>query len=189
MLKHALTKISLITLTIVLFTSCNAIKRVKADEHLLTKNNVYVNDKKNNSETVNNLIYQTPNGKLLGFPLRLHLYNLARPNIDSILNAKYRNPEHPRTGQKKLLSLKQYEAFVQAKKNINTWWKKTGEAPVIVKESKAEKSINLLRKYYFSIGWFDAKTSYVINKTDEQRASVDYSVITGLPYFLDSISN
>ncbi len=188
MLKHALTKISLITLIIVLFTSCNAIKRVKEDEHLLTKNTVYVNDKKNNTEIVNNLIYQKTNGTLLGFPLRLHLYNLARPNIDSILNAKYRNPEHPRTGQKKLLSLKQYEALVQAKKNINTWWKETGEAPVIVKEDKAEKSNTLLRKYYFSKGWFNAKTSYTINKTDDQRATVDYFVTTGTPYILDSIN-
>lgn len=123
-MKYTFTKISLITLIIVLLTSCNAIKRVKADEYLLTKSSVYVNDKKNNSEIISNLIYQKPNGKLLGFPLRLHLYNLARPNIDSILNAKYRDPEHPRTGQKKLLSLKQYEALVQAKKGINTWWKK-----------------------------------------------------------------
>ncbi|MEZ4801923.1 MAG: BamA/TamA family outer membrane protein [Gelidibacter sp.] len=188
-MKHAFTKISLITLTIVLFTSCNAIKRVKEDEYLLTKNTVYVNDKKNNTEIVNNLIYQKPNGKLLGYPLRLHLYNLARPNIDSILNEKYRNPEHPRTGQKKLLSLKQYEALIQAKKNINSWWKKTGEAPVIVKEEKAEKSKILLRKYYFSKGWFNAETSYTINKTDDQRATVDYFVKTGTPYVLDSITS
>jgi outer membrane protein assembly factor BamA len=188
-LKHALTKISLITLTIILFTSCNAIKRLNDNEHLLTKNTIYVNDKKNNTELVNNLVYQRPNGTLLGFPLRLHLYNLARPNIDSILNAKYHNPEHPRTGEKKLLSLKQYEALVQSKKKINTWWKTTGEAPVSVKEDKAEKSKTLLRKYYFSKGWFNAETSYTINKTDNQRATVDYFVKTGLPYILDSINS
>ena len=188
-MKHGFTKISLITLIIILFTSCNAIKRVKEGEHLLTDNTVYVNDKKNNTEIINNLIYQQPNGKLLGYPLRLHLYNLARPNIDSILNAKYRNPENPRTAQKKLLSLKQYEALIQAKKRINTWWKQTGEAPVIVKEDLAEKSKNLLRKYFFSKGWFNAKTSYKINKTDDQRATVDYFVDSGTPYFLDSISS
>jgi outer membrane protein assembly factor BamA len=188
-LKYAFTKISLITLTIMLFTSCNTIKRVNEDEHLLTKNTVYVNDKKNNTELVNNLIYQRPNGKLLGFPLRLHLYNLARPNIDSILNAKYRNPENPRNGQKKLLSLKQYEALVSTKKNINAWWKKTGEAPVIVKAEKAEKSKKQLRQYYFSKGWFNTETSYTINKTDDQRATVEYFVKTGTPYILDSINS
>lgn len=187
-MKYTFTKISLITLIIVLLTSCNAIKRVKADEYLLTKSSVYVNDKKNNSEIISNLIYQKPNGKLLGFPLRLHLYNLARPNIDSILNAKYRDPEHPRTGQKKLLSLKQYEALVQAKKGINTWWKKTGEAPVIVKEEKAEKSKLLLRQYYFSKGWFNTQASYKITKTDDQKATVEYFVKTGTPYVLDSLN-
>lgn len=187
-MNHALTKISLFTLTIVLFTSCNAIKRVKEDEHLLTKNAVYVNDKKNNTELINNLIYQRPNGKLLGFPLRLHLYNLARPNIDSILNAKYRNPDNPRTFEKNLLSLKQYEALIQAKKNINSWWKKTGEAPVIFNEDKAEKSKKLLRQYYFSKGWFNAEASYTVNKTDDQRATTEYFVKTGTPYVLDSIN-
>lgn len=187
-MKYAPAKISLIVLTFMLLSSCNAIKRVKDGEHLLTKNTVYVNDKKNNTEVVNNLIYQRPNGKLLGYPLRLHLYNLARPNIDSILNAKYRNPENPRTGQKKLLSLKQYEALINSKKKINTWWKKTGEAPVIVKEDKAEKSKTLLRQYYFSKGWFNAKTSYTINKTDDQRATVEYFVETGTPYVLDSLN-
>ena len=188
MLKHSLTKISLITLTLVFFTSCNTIKRVKEDQLLLTKNTVYINDKKSNSETVNNLIYQKPNGKLLGFPLRLHLYNLARPNIDSILNAKYRNPEHPRTTQKNILSIKQYEALIQSKKNINTWWKKTGEAPVIVNEEKAERSKTNLRKYYISKGYFNATSSYTVNETEKQRATVDYFINPGTPYILDSIN-
>ncbi len=177
-------------LTIAVFTSCNAIKRVKDDEHLLKKNNVYINENKNNTELINGLIYQRPNSTLplLGMPLRLHIYNLARPNIDSILNEKYRNPERPKDGLKNLLSIKQYEAMVQAKKNLNTWLKKTGEAPVIVKEEQAEKSKNLLRKYYFSKGWFNAKTSYEINKSDDHRATVDYFVTTGTPYILDSIN-
>ncbi len=188
MLKHGLTKISLITLTILVFTSCNTIKRVKEDQHLLTKNTVYIDDKKTNSEVINNLIYQRPNGSLLGFPLRLHLYNLARPNIDSILNEKYRNPENPKTGLKNLLSLKQYEAYVQSKKNINSWWRTTGEAPVIVKEEQAEKSKTLLRKYHFSKGWFSAESSYQINKTDKQKATVEYFVNLGTPYVLDSLN-
>lgn len=158
------------------------------DDFLLTKNTVYINDKKSNSDAINTLIYQRPNGTLLGFPLRLHLYNIARSNIDSILNAKYRNPDKPRTGQKKLLSIKQYEALIQAKKGINTWWKQTGEAPVIFKEERAEKSKVQLRKYYWSKGWFNAKTSYVVDETDKKRVSVEYFVKTGTPYVLDSIT-
>ncbi|WP_231928768.1 BamA/TamA family outer membrane protein [Formosa sp. Hel1_31_208] len=162
-------------------------KRVKKDEHLLTGNTVLVNDKKNNSETVTNLIYQKPNGTLLGLPLRLHIYNLARPNIDSILNERYRNPEDPNTGAKKLLSIKQYEAWIRSKKNFNSWLKKTGEAPTIYNKERAEKTANAIKKYYFSKGWFNVVTSFETEKDSNQRARVTYKVNTGKPYILDSI--
>ena len=169
-------------------TSCNVMKRVGKDEHLLTENTVLVDDKNDKSETISNLIYQKPNGKLLGIPLRLHIYNLARPNIDSILNEKYRNPENPRTAQKKLLSLKQYEALINSKKGFNTWLKKTGEAPVIFNETKAEKTAAGLKKYFYSKGWFNVETSFDVEKDSTQRATVTYNVVRGNPYFLDSIT-
>lgn len=167
--------------------SCDVMKRVKKNEHLLTGNTVLVNDKKNNTEAVTNLIYQKPNGTLLGFPLRLHIYNLARPNIDSILNARYRNPDDPNTGAKKLLSVKQYEAWIRSKKNFNSWLKKTGEAPVIYREERAEKTANALKKYYFSKGWWNVETSFETEKDTNQRAQVTYKVNTGQPFILDSI--
>lgn len=163
-------------------------KHVGKNEHLLTENTVLVDDKKNNSETINNLIYQKPNGKLLGMPFRLHIYNLARPNIDSILNEKYRNPENPRTGQKKLLSLKQYEALINSKKGFNNWIKKTGEAPVIFDETKAKKTAAGLKKYFFSKGWFNVNASFEIEKDSTQRANVTYKIIRGNPFYLDSIT-
>ncbi len=169
--------------------SCDVMKRVKKDEHLLVSNTVLVDDKKNNTETVNNLIYQKPNGKLLGIPLRVHIYNLARPNIDSILNAKYRNPEDPKTGLKNLLSIKQYEALIRSKKNFNSWLKKTGEPPAIYDERRAEKTALALKKYYFSKGWFNVKTDFETEKDSNQRAKVTYKVTTGDPYILDSITS
>ncbi len=169
-------------------TSCNVMKRVGKNEHLLVENTVLVDDKKDKTETVSNLIYQKPNGSLLGIPLRLHIYNLARPNIDSILNDKYRNPEHPRTFQKKLLSLKQYEALINSKKGFNTWLKKTGEPPVIFNETKAEKTAAGLKKYFYSKGWFNVETSFDVEKDSTQRATVTYTVDRGNPYFLDSIT-
>lgn len=163
-------------------------KRVGKNDHLLTENTVLVDDKKNKTETVSNLMYQKPNGKLLGIPLRLHIFNLARPNIDSILNEKYRNPENPRTGQKKLLSLKQYEALINSKKGFNTWLKKTGEAPAIFNETKTEKTLAGLKKYYYSKGWFNVETSYDVKKDSSKRASVTYNVTRNNPFFLDSIT-
>ncbi|WCO01107.1 translocation and assembly module lipoprotein TamL [Psychroserpens ponticola] len=163
-------------------------KHVGENEHLLTENTVLVDDKKDKTETIDNLIYQKPNGELLGIPLRLHIFNLARPNIDSILNDKYRNPENPRTGQKKLLSLKQYEALINSKKGFNTWLKKTGEAPVIFNDLKAEKTAAGLKKYFYSKGWFNVNTSYDVEKDSTQKASVTYKVVRGNPFYLDSIT-
>lgn len=168
--------------------SCNVMKRVEDNEHLLISNTVLVNDKKNNTETINNLIYQKPNGKLLGIPLRLHIYNLARPNIDSILTQRYYNPDDPNTGAKKLLSEKQYNAWVRSKKNFNEWLKKTGEAPAVFDEIRAEKTATALKKYYFSKGWFDVETSFEAIKDSTKRARVNYKVNTGDPYILDSIT-
>lgn len=168
--------------------SCNVMKRVKDDEHLLVSNTVLVNGDKNTTETVNNLLYQKNNAKLLGTPLRVHIYNLARPNIDSILNDKYRNPEYPKTGLKNFLSLKQYEALLRSKKNFNTWLKKTGEAPEIYNEERAKKTALELKKYYFSKGWFNVETSFSTEKDSTKRAKVTYKVKTGDPYSLDSIT-
>lgn len=187
-LKNNLAKISFITL-ITLFTSCNAIKRVPKNEYLLTDNSVFINDKKNNTEEINNLIYQKPNGKfpLLNIPIRLHIYNLARPNIDSILKAKvYDHPEKV-AWKTKVLSKKQFEMDMASRKNLNNWLKKTGEAPVIVDETKTEKSKKLLQTYYYKHGWFDANASFDIDKKENQRASINYFVKTGKPYILDSI--
>lgn len=172
-----------------MLSSCNAVKRVSDDEHLLMDNTVYVNGKKNNTDALNSLLFQKPNGKvpLFGIPIRLHIYNLARPNIDSILVAKYRNPENPKTGLKNFISLKQYEALISSKKNFNTWLKKTGEPPVVVNTLKTQKSATNLKTYYYKNGWFNAEASYEMDTIGIKRAKMNYYINTGDAYFMDSI--
>lgn len=172
-----------------MLSSCNAVKRVNKDDLLLMDNAVYINDKKNNTDALNNLLYQKPNGKfpLFGIPIKLHIYNLARPNIDSILDAKYRNPNDPKNGLKNFISIKQYEALVNSKRDFNGWLKKTGEPPVVIDTLRTEKSTTNLNTYYYKNGWFNAKTSYKIDTVGTQRGLVKYYVKTGDPYFLDSI--
>lgn len=170
-------------------TSCNAVKRVQDDELLLTNNTVHINGKKTNSETLNSLLYQKPNGKfpIFGIPIRLHIYNLARPNIDSILEAKYRNPDRPRTALKNFISLKQYEALIRSQKNFNSWLKTTGEPPVIINGVKAEKSTTNLKTYYYKNGWFNAQASYDVDTIAPKRGILNYHVKTGDPYVLDTV--
>ena len=81
-----ITKIGLLLLVIAI-TSCNAIKRVGDDELLLTKNLIYADSTKITDEDIHSLIFQKPNSTLLGYPLRLNLYNLAKKNPDSSYQA------------------------------------------------------------------------------------------------------
>ncbi len=169
-------------------TSCDSVKRVPESDYLLTKNSVYVNDKKDNTETINNLLYQKPNSKILNYPLRLNIYNLARPNIDSIVNANLDKRPHKREHLESFLSKKQLNKYIESRISFNNWLKKTGEAPVILNEERTKKSIKRLNAYYINNGWFDVESNYKILKKDNQRAEVDYFVKTGSPFIIDSIS-
>ncbi|MGY0393261.1 translocation and assembly module lipoprotein TamL [Bizionia sp. KMM 8389] len=181
-------KIAFCTFLTLLLASCNTIKRVGEDEQLLTKNTIYVNDKVSNSENINNLLYQKANRKLLTVPIRLHIYNLARPNIDSILEANLTQNSKKEARLERFLSKKQLDQYIESRKGINEWLKKTGEAPVILDSEKTERSINKLEAYYFHNGWFTAKARSETTQIDSSRAKIDYYVTTGDPYIVDSLS-
>lgn len=175
---------------ITFLNSCDVVKRVKSNEHLITKNTIIVDDKINNEERVNNIITQKTNSgmnSLLGFPLKLHVYNLARPNIDSILQAKVFSDSSKVRWKTKLLSKKQFDKEIEARKNFNSWLKRTGEKPTIYDEDKTLKTVNNLRKYYYSKGWFDNEVIFEVDKDSNKRAEVTYKVTKKEPYFLDSL--
>lgn len=189
-MKNKHPKILLIILTFGFLTACNTVKRVAENEHLLTETTLLVNDEKEKKESVRNLIYQKPNSKLplIGTPLRLHIYNLARPNIDSIITAKLENHPQRKSRWERFLSKKQLNKYYQSRINFNKWIKRTGEAPVIVNDTLNKKSIKRLESYYWNNGWFDVEADYNTNKNDDQRAQVTYTIKTGKPYYIDSLT-
>jgi outer membrane protein assembly factor BamA len=186
-LKNQLSKIVLFIITIHI-TSCDSTKRVAENDYLLTKNTVFINGEKDKRETIDNLLYQEPNQKILGFPLRLQFYNLARPNIDSIINANLNKNPNRRERLENFLSKKQLDKYVESRTNFNNWIKKTGEAPVIIDEDKARNSVKRLKDYHINNGWFDVEASYDIQKNGNKRASIEYQVQTGQAFIIDSIS-
>ncbi|MFD2727155.1 translocation and assembly module lipoprotein TamL [Hyunsoonleella rubra] len=185
-LKQHLIKIVCVLACAGYFVSCDSVKQVASNEHLLTDNTIIVDGKKESTETLNNLTYQKPNRKLLGIPLRLHVYNIARPNMDSIVESKLN--DSVKQGFKRFLSKKQFYKMQQSKLTINQWWKNTGEAPVLVDEEKTKRSITRFQDYYINNGWFNVDVSYDINKTEDKRASVEYSINRGPAFILDTIS-
>ncbi|WP_299211612.1 BamA/TamA family outer membrane protein [uncultured Dokdonia sp.] len=186
-MKHRFTKISLFILLAVLLAGCNAIKRVPEDDFLLSDNEITVDGEKITDQRLYNFLYQQPNTKVAGAPFRLYIYNWARPNIDSILNAQRAKNDGERTFWTRLLSRKQVESFRRFKKDFNSGVKNTGEAPTIVNENLTKKSANRLARFYINNGYFNTKVDYTIKKDSNQRAVVSYNVVRYKPYLLDSI--
>ncbi|NRD23209.1 BamA/TamA family outer membrane protein [Winogradskyella litoriviva] len=181
----------LLLLCLLLLSSCNVVKRVKEGEHLITDNTIVEDGNTVMSERINNIVIQKTNSgmrKFFGFPLKLHIYNLARPNIDSIIDANILSDSLKVKRRIALLSKKQFDMQLEAKQNFNSWLKRTGEAPVIYNEAKTEKTANNLRKYYYSKGWFNNKVTYQVEKDSNKLAQVTYNVIKNKPYVLDSLN-
>ncbi|MEM7380550.1 MAG: BamA/TamA family outer membrane protein [Bacteroidota bacterium] len=185
-----ITKIGVLSLAVII-TSCNALKRVEEDELLLTKNNVFADEEKVVDEDVQSLIDQEPNSHVFGFPLRLHLYNLAKKDPDSSYQAwLHRKPKREQRWIN-LLSKKQVdrlgESFVV--KGASEWLKSIGEPPSVIDTARVRKSLQRLSAYYGSKGYFNNTTSYELVPTGrKQRSEVNYKVDLGKPYYIDSLS-
>jgi len=190
-LKNSITKISLFILTGLIIFGCNTTKRVPDGKRLLNKNDIYVDGKKDNSEDIFNQLYQKQNTSILGYHLRLNIYNLAKPKSDSLFKAKMiKNPQRYYR-KAKWLSKKQVkrlgESFLYSGKD--NFLRKTGEAPVILDTTSTRKSLRRLKSYYFNRGYFDVTTKYKIDSLDAKRVKLKYDITTGTPYILDSINS
>ncbi|WP_350285169.1 BamA/TamA family outer membrane protein [uncultured Croceitalea sp.] len=189
-LKKCTAKIGLLSALIAL-ASCNALKKVGEDQLLLTKNTVYADEEKVNSEDIKGLITQKPNSTLLGYPLRLNLYNLAKDNPDSLYQDWLNRKEKRRKRFNNLLSQKQVkrlgESFVV--RGYSNLFERIGEVPAIIDTALTRKTVERLEGYYGTKGYFNNRASYDINRTKrKRRAEIDYNVNLGKPYFIDSIA-
>jgi len=188
-LKKNSTKIIAFILIAIFICACNAVKRVPDGKNLLVKNNIVVNGKNTNDEIASNQMYQKPNGTLLGFKLRLNLYNLANLNPDSTYQAKFKNNPGKYERQSKLLSAKQVDRLGQSffYKGIHEFLKSTGEPPVIIDTAKTKKSLLRLKYYYFNNGYFNVSTDYTMDSVARKKAKINYNITTGPAYTLDTI--
>lgn len=188
-MKNSVTKIVLFILIGIIYSGCNSLKRVPNGKYLLTKNEIKIDGKKNKQEEIENLLYQKPNTKILGYRFRLNLYNLARKNPDSAYKAKFiKNPKKLKR-QTWLLSAKQVkrkgESFLYA--GLDEFLKKTGEAPVLVDKFKSEKSLLRLKSYFFNNGYFHSKADFKIDTLSSKKVKVSYNVSKGNVSYIDTI--
>ncbi len=155
----------------------------------MTKNEIFVNEKKIKAENITDLVYQNPNSSILGFRLRLHLYNLANLKHDSIYQSKFtKNPEKYKR-MSRLLSAKQVNRLGKSfwYSGIHEFLKTTGEPPAIVDIKSTEKSNLRLKSHYFNQGFFNVKSEYKIDSIGAKKAKISYTLTTGRPYLIDTI--
>ncbi len=191
-MKRDLTKISLFIVLISLFFSCNAVKRVPDGKYLLTENTILVDSVKTKDAGVYSQLAQKPNTSipLLGIPFGLHIYNLADPQPDSTYYKwLHKNPKREER-LIRLLSKKQVDQIDSSYVGFNEWLQKSGDAPVIIDQKKIEKSLDRLKRWYASYGYFNDEVDYKIEPSEKKnkRAQITYSVKRHQPYFVgDSI--
>ena len=189
-MNKVFTKIAVFILMSAIIVACNTTKRVPADKRLLTKNEITVDNKKTKDEDVFNQLYQKPNSSILGYRLRLNLYNLAKKNSDSSYAKWLENNPNTHKFLTKLLSEKQVnrlgKSFLVA--GISNFLKKTGEPPVIFDTLSIKKSERRLKSFYYNKGYFNVKTKSSIDSSETKRAQVKYKIEKGTGFKLDSLS-
>lgn len=189
-LRNNLSKIAFITVITSFFLACSLTRRVPEHDRLLIENEILVNNKKESSENIVKQLYQQPNSNVLGYRLRLQLYNMAKVNPDSSYQAWLdRHPRNERflTG---LLSAKQVDrlgtSFLVS--GLGRTLKNLGEAPVIYDRERSKKSVVRLRNYYFNQGYFNTRVLFELDTLQYKKAAASYKITTGKPYTYDSLS-
>lgn len=187
-MKYTLTKISLFIVLLGLLFSCNAVKRVPEGKFLLTDNTILVDSVKVKDAGLYSQLAQKPNPTipLIGFPLGLHIYNMADPEPDSTFNRwLHKNPKREER-LIKWLSKKQVNGMDSTYVSLNNWLKKSGDAPVIILDSKIAKSTERIKRWYNSYGYFNNEVTHEIipSNKKEKRAQIIYKVTRHQPYFV-----
>jgi len=188
-LKKRFTKISLFILIALIIVACNSTKRVPNGKRLLTKSEIAVDGKSVSEEVVYNQLYQKPNSSILGYKLRLNLFNLAKPKSDSTYKLWLKRNPKTTNFLNGLLSKKQVnrlgESFLVS--GFSKFLINNGEAPVLFDSISTEKSMRKLRAHYYHKGYFDVKTKFKTDTTKNKKIDLKYDIQLGKPFLIDSI--
>ena len=154
------------------------------------ENEIIVNNKKEKGEELTKQVYQQPNSNILGYRLRLQMYNMAKVNPDSSYQAWL--DKHPKTERflTNFLSAKQVDRlgtsfFVSG---LGRTLKNLGEPPVIYDGERTNKSVIRLKNHYFNQGYFNTKVTYDLDSLKHKKIDATYHITTGNPYVYDSIA-
>ncbi len=181
--KH--TKIIILGLLTLCFYKCSSTKNIDSSQNLLVQENFFKNGVSLKQDLAKQLSVSPPNKTLFGIPLKLHIYNLAEKNPDSVfddwLNKKPKRIER----LSKTYSEKQINQLRKHKNNFNSWLKKSGEQPSIFSENNLINTSKRLEQYYKNKGFFNTSTKVSIDSLKPQKMKATYKIKTGEPFIID----
>ena len=181
-------KLSFYFLFIFFLVACNSTKRVIEGEHLLTKNEIYIDSVKTKGSELQKYILQKPNPRFLGMPLGLYFHNLGNQNKPKTpIEWAEKNP-NSYNFVKAIFSEKQSIAYANSFIKLNDWFLDY-QAPETVNERKVKRTADNLWAYYKTQGYFKSSVkSEIIRDSAHKKAKVTYHITKGAPTTLDTIN-
>jgi len=170
------------------FSSCNTVKYIPEGKHLLTKNTITINNKKNNDDEITDYIVQRPNQLVLGIPFPLHFHNIGNKNFETNFEKwKLDSPNWYRftTG---VFSEKQARGLRNFKYKTHQWYLNNGEAPVLLDAKKTTQTIENLTQHYLNEGYFKVNVTSETAVLKNKKIAVTYQVNTNKLYTIDTVS-
>ncbi|CAM2995128.1 outer membrane protein assembly factor [Chryseobacterium flavum] len=172
-----------------LLYACSTTKKVPDGEYLLTRNSFEFGDKKEFfDEELKDYVQQKPNKKqLLFMPLTLAFYNMADPKYDTILNEYMTYPREMRNQKLRDSLFIKYNMKSSIGKSLfldrvlHSW----GTPPVILDQSRSEKSAESIKKRLIYRGFWDADVTFK-HKLDSasKKAAVNYFIKHNDPTYI-----
>ncbi|MDB9779210.1 outer membrane protein assembly factor [Flavobacteriaceae bacterium] len=167
------------------FYKCSSTKNIAPSQSVLVREAFLKNGTLLKRDLTKQLSVSPPNTKVFGIPVKLHIYNLAKENPDSLFS-DWMNKKPKRFERlTKIYSEKQVNQLKKYKRNFNFWLKKSGEPPSIFFENNSSSTSKRLEQYYKNKGFFNTSVLTSIDTIAHQKVKVTYEVKTGESFVVD----
>lgn len=189
-LKQHTTKILLFLCIVAMTSGCRVAKTLEDDQYLLGHHTFFYNGNRIFADSIQQLVSQRPNKRILGFPLRLFIHQSANVNTSKDFDAWLQKRPNRQKRMRAIWSQKQIDQMRAYKEQFQEWKIRNGEPPSLINSLAFEEYANTINTYLSNKGYFKAKTTITKELKSERKKTVNlvYDIQSGLPYYLDSIS-
>jgi outer membrane protein assembly factor BamA len=173
-----------------MLSGCRVSKTLGKDDLLLDQNQFFYNGSRTYADSIQALVSQQPNKRILGIPLRLLIYQSANENtaqeFDNWLQKKPKRNQRMQS----IWSQKQIDQIRAYKVQFQDWKRRNGEPPSLIDSLYFDEYADNITTYLSNRGYFKAKTKVAkeLTSASRKKANLIYDIQTGLPYYLDTIT-